>query len=132
MISSDNHIHITFPPHFLSLPSLTPPPPPHTHTVTAIATTRKELRRIRSPRWLRNYRFRVNKVFKGNLPQTSSSKRSLRVVIADTNDESTAAHLQADTKYILNGRMVDDVMYISGPQYIHHYSREIESHIQSC
>ena len=108
------------------------------YTVTLVATASKELRRPRSSRQLRNYRFEVKKILKGQLASSSLSarnKRSLRAVVLDSYKDQTASttHLLAsDTKYILSGRMIDDVLYITGPQSIHQYSKQLEAHIQSC
>ena len=140
LIASIDKLALTFYA-LLSLSFLPSPSPlPHTaHTVTLVAMASKELRRPRSSRQLRNYRFEVKKVLKGHLVPSSLSahnKRSLRAVVLDFNKDQTTTsttHLLAsDTKYILNGRMINDVFYITGPQSIHQYSKQLETHIQSC
>lgn len=125
--SSDNLLSLSF--------SLTTTTHMSIHAVTLIATARKDLRRVRSLRQLRNYRFEVNRVLKGHFRQSSNvfDKRNLRAVILGSNlEHQSIAHLETDNQYILNGRMVDNVLHISGPQYIHQYSKRLETHIQSC
>ena len=122
---------------YLILSSPPPPLPSFTHTiptVTVIVTAKKELRRVRRSHNLRSHRFEINKILRGAVSQSSSNplnKKSLRAVIMESNDDNTT-HLKVNNKYILNGRMANDILYVSGPQYMHQYSAQLENHIQSC